>query len=251
MARAVGAVRRLLHDPGRHHDRLRRDADDPGGPAAPTSTPSSGSPAPTCWPTPCRCSSPAGSATGSARAASISSGWRYSPSRRCGAASPARIGGLIAARVVQGLGAAVMTPQTMAVITRTFPAESRGRAMSLWGAVAGVATLVGPILGGVLVDGLGWEWIFFVNVPVGVVGLRARRPARAGAAHPRAPVRPAGRRALGRRHVPAGLRHPGGSELRLGHDRGPGLGVVADHRGPRGAGGLRRLAGAHDRGSRC
>jgi len=81
------------------------------------------------------------------------------------------IGGLIAARVVQGLGASVMMPQTMAVITRTFPAESRGRAMSLWGAVAGVATLVGPILGGVLVDGLGWEWIFFVNVPVGVVGL--------------------------------------------------------------------------------
>ena len=43
--------------------------------------------------------------------------------------------------------------------------------MGLWGAVAGVATLVGPILGGVLVDALGWEWIFFVNVPVGVVGL--------------------------------------------------------------------------------
>jgi EmrB/QacA subfamily drug resistance transporter len=62
-----------------------------------------------------------------------------------------------------------MTPQTMAVITRLFPPDSRGKAMSLWGAVAGVATLVGPILGGVLVDGLGWEWIFFVNVPVGVV----------------------------------------------------------------------------------
>lgn len=80
------------------------------------------------------------------------------------------LGGLIAARVVQGLGAALMTPQTMAVITRTFPAENRGRAMSLWGAVAGIATLVGPVLGGVLVDGLGWEWIFFINVPVGVVG---------------------------------------------------------------------------------
>jgi EmrB/QacA subfamily drug resistance transporter len=81
------------------------------------------------------------------------------------------IGGLVAARVVQGLGASMMTPQTMAVITRTFPAESRGRAMSLWGSVAGVATLVGPILGGLLVDWFGWEWIFFVNVPVGVVGL--------------------------------------------------------------------------------
>jgi EmrB/QacA subfamily drug resistance transporter len=76
---------------------------------------------------------------------------------------------LIVARVAQGLGASLMTPQTMAVITRTFPADQRGRAMSLWGAVAGVATLVGPILGGLLVDGLGWEWIFFINVPVGVV----------------------------------------------------------------------------------
>ena len=77
---------------------------------------------------------------------------------------------LILARVVQGLGAALMTPQTMATITRIFPAERRGQAMALWGATAGVATLVGPILGGVLVDSLGWEWIFFINVPVGVVG---------------------------------------------------------------------------------
>ncbi|GAA4560428.1 DHA2 family efflux MFS transporter permease subunit [Pseudonocardia xishanensis] len=76
---------------------------------------------------------------------------------------------LVAARAVQGLGASLMTPQTMAVITRTFPPHKRGQAMSLWGASAGVATLVGPILGGVLVDGLGWEWIFFINVPIGVV----------------------------------------------------------------------------------
>jgi EmrB/QacA subfamily drug resistance transporter len=76
---------------------------------------------------------------------------------------------LVLARVFQGLGASMMTPQTMAIITRIFPAERRGRAMALWGATAGVATLVGPILGGVLVDGLGWQWIFFVNVPVGVL----------------------------------------------------------------------------------
>jgi EmrB/QacA subfamily drug resistance transporter len=81
------------------------------------------------------------------------------------------IGMLIIARVFQGLGAAMMTPQTMAVITRTFPANRRGTAMGLWGAVAGVAMLVGPILGGVLIDSLGWEWIFFINVPVGVVAL--------------------------------------------------------------------------------
>lgn len=76
---------------------------------------------------------------------------------------------LVIARVFQGLGAAMMTPQTMAVITRIFPPNQRGVAMSLWGATAGVATLVGPILGGLLVDSLGWEWIFFINVPVGVV----------------------------------------------------------------------------------
>ncbi len=74
------------------------------------------------------------------------------------------------ARVFQGLGAAMITPQTMAIITRIFPAERRGQAMALWGATAGVATLVGPILGGVLVDALGWEWIFFINVPVGIIG---------------------------------------------------------------------------------
>jgi EmrB/QacA subfamily drug resistance transporter len=80
------------------------------------------------------------------------------------------IEGLIVARVFQGLGAAMITPQTMAIITRIFPSERRGQAMALWGATAGVATLVGPILGGVLVDAFGWEWIFFINVPVGLVG---------------------------------------------------------------------------------
>ncbi|HEX5086746.1 MAG TPA: DHA2 family efflux MFS transporter permease subunit [Nocardioides sp.] len=78
---------------------------------------------------------------------------------------------LIAARVVQGLGASMITPQTMAIITRIFPQARRGLAMALWGATAGVASLVGPIVGGLLVDGAGWEWIFFVNVPVGAVGV--------------------------------------------------------------------------------
>ena len=77
---------------------------------------------------------------------------------------------LIAFRAVQGLGAAMMTPQTMAVITRTFPPNQRGAAMGLWGATSGVAMLVGPLAGGLLVDGLGWEWIFFINIPVGIVG---------------------------------------------------------------------------------
>lgn len=87
----------------------------------------------------------------------------------CGLADS--IGVLVAARVLQGVGAALLTPQTLSVITRTFPAHRRGVAMSVWGATAGVATLVGPLAGGVLVDHLGWQWIFFVNVPVGLVGL--------------------------------------------------------------------------------
>ena len=78
---------------------------------------------------------------------------------------------LITARVVQGLGASLMTPQTMSLITLMFPPNARGVAMSIWGATAGVASLVGPILGGVLVDTLGWGWIFFINIPVGLVGL--------------------------------------------------------------------------------
>ena len=78
---------------------------------------------------------------------------------------------LILARVVQGIGAALLTPQTLSTITRIFPPERRGAAMSVWGATAGVATLVGPLAGGVLVDHLGWKWIFFVNVPIGVIGL--------------------------------------------------------------------------------
>ena len=83
------------------------------------------------------------------------------------------IGMLIAARVVQGIGAALLTPQTLSTITRIFPPERRGVALSMWGATAGIATLVGPLAGGVLVDHLGWSWIFFVNVPIGVIGIVA------------------------------------------------------------------------------
>ncbi|MFI8777272.1 DHA2 family efflux MFS transporter permease subunit [Brachybacterium paraconglomeratum] len=87
----------------------------------------------------------------------------------CGLAGSVEM--LVLARVVQGLGAGMMTPQTMSMITRMFSPRQRGQAMAVWGATAGVASLVGPVLGGVLVDGPGWQWIFFVNVPVGVLAL--------------------------------------------------------------------------------
>jgi len=77
---------------------------------------------------------------------------------------------LIVARAFQGLGGALVTPQTMSVMIRTFSPKERGTAMGVWGATAGLATIVGPLLGGLLVDAAGWEWIFFVNVPVGIIG---------------------------------------------------------------------------------
>lgn len=87
----------------------------------------------------------------------------------CGLASTSAA--LIAARAFQGLGGAMVTPQTMSVMIRTFSPQERGGAMGVWGATAGLATVTGPLLGGVLVDASGWPWIFFVNVPVGVLGL--------------------------------------------------------------------------------
>ncbi|GAA2726787.1 MFS transporter [Actinocorallia aurantiaca] len=78
---------------------------------------------------------------------------------------------LIAARVVQGLGAALLMPQTMALIVATFPPDRRGAAMGIWGGVAGLATIAGPTIGGVLVSLLDWRWIFFVNVPIGILVL--------------------------------------------------------------------------------
>ena len=80
------------------------------------------------------------------------------------------LGMLVAMRAVQGLGAALMSPQSMALIARTFEPRNRGAAMGLWGATAGVATLVGPLAGGFLVDAFGWQAIFYVNLPVGVIG---------------------------------------------------------------------------------
>ncbi|MBV9448078.1 MAG: DHA2 family efflux MFS transporter permease subunit [Streptosporangiaceae bacterium] len=82
-------------------------------------------------------------------------------------------GWLIAFRAVQGLGAAMLMPQTLAMITMVFPADRRGAAFGVWGAVAGAATIAGPTLGGLLVTAFDWRWIFFVNLPIGVIVLAA------------------------------------------------------------------------------
>ncbi|GHJ98965.1 MFS transporter [Streptomyces sp. Y2F8-2] len=78
---------------------------------------------------------------------------------------------LIAGRFVQGLGAALLLPQTMTFIIAVFPAERRGSALGVWGAIAGVATVAGPTLGGLLITVADWRWVFYINLPIGVAVL--------------------------------------------------------------------------------
>src|SRR6202165_2859139 len=78
---------------------------------------------------------------------------------------------LIAARILQGVGGALLTPQTLAILTTLFPPERRGAAFGIWAGVAGLATLAGPTLGGAIVTYVDWRWIFFVNVPIGIAAL--------------------------------------------------------------------------------
>jgi EmrB/QacA subfamily drug resistance transporter len=76
-------------------------------------------------------------------------------------------GTLIAARAIQGVGAAVLMPLALALLNAAFPAGRRGWAMGVFGSVTGLATVLGPVLGGVITQALSWSWIFWINVPVG------------------------------------------------------------------------------------
>src|SRR5437764_3915349 len=87
----------------------------------------------------------------------------------CGFAPNA--GFLIGMRAVQGVGSALMNPATLSIITATFEPRERGRAIGIWAGVSAMALAIGPLLGGLIVDNLNWNWIFFVNVPVGVAGI--------------------------------------------------------------------------------
>jgi EmrB/QacA subfamily drug resistance transporter len=89
----------------------------------------------------------------------------------CGLATSGEM--LIAARVVQGIGAALMNPATLSIIAATFPARERGMAIGIWAGVSALALAIGPLVGGLLTEHLSWHWIFFVNVPVGIVGVAA------------------------------------------------------------------------------
>jgi EmrB/QacA subfamily drug resistance transporter len=82
-------------------------------------------------------------------------------------------GFLIGARVVQGLGGALMNPATLSIITATFPPRQRGTAIGIWAGVSAMALAIGPLVGGLLTEHVNWNWIFFINVPIGILGLLA------------------------------------------------------------------------------
>jgi EmrB/QacA subfamily drug resistance transporter len=76
---------------------------------------------------------------------------------------------LIAARAIQGIGGAIVTPLTLTILSDAFPKEKRGLALGAWSGIAGLAVASGPLVGGAVVDGISWQWIFWLNVPIGVL----------------------------------------------------------------------------------
>src|SRR6187401_3874444 len=91
----------------------------------------------------------------------------------CGLATGATM--LIGARVIQGVGSALMNPATLSIITATFPPRQRGTAIGIWAGVSALALAIGPLVGGLLSEHVDWSWIFFINVPVGIAGIIVSR----------------------------------------------------------------------------
>jgi EmrB/QacA subfamily drug resistance transporter len=84
-------------------------------------------------------------------------------------------GDLVAARAVQGAGAALVLPLSLTLLSAAFPAERRGIALGVWSGISGLAVALGPLVGGAVVDGISWQWIFWLNVPLGLLVLPAAR----------------------------------------------------------------------------
>src|ERR671919_1277679 len=75
---------------------------------------------------------------------------------------------LVAARALQGVGAAIVTPLTLTIISEAFPPERRGPGLGIWGGITGLGVAIGPFVGGAVVEGIAWQWIFWANVPFGL-----------------------------------------------------------------------------------
>lgn len=105
----------------------------------------------------------------------VGTAWFAAASLLCGAAP--NVGTLIAARILQGVGGALLTPGSLAIIQATFRESDRAAAVGAWSGLGGVAGAIGPFLGGALVDGPGWRWAFLMNLPVAAVVLVTARAA--------------------------------------------------------------------------
>ena len=217
MVDARSRVGRAVHDHARQHGRERRPAGDADARCTCSCPSSNGWSRATRSRSPRSCSPAASSPTSSGGDCIFMVGLAVftGASLACGLAPNG--GFLIGARVVQGLGGALMNPATLSIITATFPPRQRGTAIGIWAGVSAMALAIGPLVGGLLTEHVNWNWIFFINVPIGIAG-----PARDPALHRRVArhlARAAAGRAradhLGDRAVRAHLRVHRGEQLRL------------------------------------
>jgi EmrB/QacA subfamily drug resistance transporter len=125
----------------------------------------------------------------------------------CAALAPSS-GALVTARAFQGVGAALVLPLSLTLLSAAFPAERRGVALGVWSGISGLAVALGPLVGGAVVDGISWQWIFWLNVPLGLL------------------VLPAARRVLAESHGPAERLDPVGVVLATGGLLGIVWGIV-------------------------
>jgi MFS family permease len=95
---------------------------------------------------------------------------------------------LIACRALQGAGAAAVMPLSLTILTGAFPAGRRGAVVGIWGGIAGLAVASGPLIGGAITQSLSWHWIFWVNVPIGLVAAAGARLRLRESFGPRAPL---------------------------------------------------------------
>ena len=181
--------------------------------------------------------------TGSAASACSSSAWSIFTGGSAIAALSSNVTPLIVARAIQGLGGAIITPLSLTILSAAVPRERRAVALGAWGGIAGLAIAIGPVIGGAIAEGLAWQWIFWINVPIGLI------------------VDPAGRPRLTETHGPStrldlpGLGLVSGGLLAVvwGLVRANELGWTSDHdrrlvrRRRRPARGLRRLGGTERR----